>query len=71
MITKVTWPVRVNCQRDTGWSKHFCLLLPHQSTETLGTKGVGISPGNLTQGEGKGDRRGEPVFPEEISCSTR
>ena len=70
MITKVTWPDRVNCQCDTGWSKHFCLLLPHQSTETLGTKGVGISPGISHWEKEKVTSGGEPVSPEEISCST-
>lgn len=70
MITKVTWPDRVNCQCDTGWNKHFCLLLPPQSTETVGTKGVGISPGISHRETEKVTGGKDPVSPEEILHST-
>lgn len=63
MITKVTWPDRVNCQCDSGWNKHFCLFLPHQSTENSGHQRSWNFPGNLKPGEGKRDRRKGSCLP--------
>lgn len=47
-------PSRTLTGRNANTLKHFCLLL-YQTTETVGTKDIEISPRNLTLGEGEGD----------------